>query len=53
MLMFTILQALHVYGLPGRELMKAGNVLLGRTIGVFKCDVGMVYAAYGTFTSIQ
>lgn len=41
------LTAMHMYGIPGREVMKAGNVVFGRTIGVFKCDVGLVYAASG------
>ncbi len=47
-----ISQAMHTYGIPGREVMKAGNVVIGRTIGVFKCDVGLVYAANGKYCRV-
>ncbi len=40
------LQAYHAYGIPGREVVKVANIVAGkRLIGVFKCDVGTVYAA--------
>ena len=41
-------QAIHSYGLPGRAVLRAGNLLAGRMIGEFKCDVGTVYAEPGT-----
>ena len=40
-------QAMHAIGLPGRQVLRAGNLLAGRLIGEFKCDVGTVYAAPG------
>ena len=42
-------QALHSIAIPGRRVLKAGNLLAGRTIGEFKCDVGTVYSNHGMY----
>ena len=46
-------QAMHAIGLPGRQVLRAGNLLAGRLIGEFKCDVGTVYAAPGELVSVE
>ena len=38
---------MHAIGLPGRQVLRAGNLLAGRLIGEFKCDIGTVYSAPG------
>jgi len=41
-------QAFHAYGIPGRQMLRAGNVVAGkRLIGHFKCDIGTIFAAPG------
>ena len=43
-----IFQAYHAYGIPGRQMLRAGNMVAGKKlIGNFKCDVGTVYSATG------
>ena len=44
---------LHSYGIPGRTVLKAGNVLAGRVIGQFRCDVGTVYANAGRSITLR
>jgi len=47
-----LLQAYHAYGIPGRQMLRAGNVVAGkRLIGHFKCDLGTIFAAPGKIAS--
>jgi len=48
-----LLQAYHAYGIPGRQMLRAGNMVAGkRLIGHFKCDLGTVFAAPGVYASL-
>ena len=53
MSLMILLQAFHAYGIPGRHMLRAGNVVAGkRLIGHFKCDLGTVFAASGMCASL-
>lgn len=48
----SILQAYHAYGIPGRQMLRAGNMVAGKKLlGHFKCDLGTVYTASGKTTA--
>ena len=42
-------QVSHALSIPGRKVLQATNFVVGREIGVFKCDIGTVYAAPGMY----
>ena len=50
------LQVYDAHLLPGHNVLKAMNLVAGSTVGVFKCDIGTVYAAPGkhcSFITVQ
>ena len=46
------MQVCHALSIPGRQVLKAGNLMVGRDIGVFKCDIATVCAAPGNCTCL-
>ena len=47
----NIFQVYDAHLLPGHNVLKAMNLVAGSTVGVFKCDIGTVYAAPGKSSS--
>ena len=45
------IQVYDAHLLPGHNVLKAMNLVAGSTVGVFKCDIGTVYAAPGKHSS--